>query len=113
MLPPADCGLIPKLTVCVTILINTFEGRTTMKRFAIISFFILITTAGSTAYGQQDKEAARIRTRELLAKLLTKAGPDISIAFAQSQKQPFNYTGTLKQGLAHAESLEVVVSVTA
>jgi hypothetical protein len=83
-----------------------------MKRIAIISFFILIMIAGPAAYGQQDRESARIRTRELLAQLLTKAGPDVNIAFAQSQKQPFNYIGTLTQGLAHAESFEVVVSVT-
>ena len=62
---------------------------------------------------QQAKEAARLRTRDLLAKLLTKVGPEVNITFAQSQKQPFNYIGILKQGLAHAESFEVVVSVTA
>src|SRR6185436_2602925 len=56
--------------------------------------------------------AARERTRELLAELLTKAGPGVNIAFSQSQKQPFNYIGVLKQGLVHAESFEVVVSVT-
>ena len=88
-----------------------------MKRIAIAIFFILTMTAAPAVYGQQTeqqaKEAARIRTRDLLSKLLTKVGPEVNIAFAQSQKQPFNYIGTLKQGLAHAESFEVVVSVTA
>lgn len=87
-----------------------------MKRIALI-FFMFLMTAAQAVYGQQTeqqaKEAARIRTREQLAQLLTKAGPEVNIAFTQSQKQPFNYVGTLKQGLAHADSFEVVVSVTA
>ncbi len=87
-----------------------------MKQTAII-LFILFMTAAPAVYGQQTeqqtKEAARIRTRAQLAQLLTKAGPDVNIAFTQSQKQPFNYVGTLKQGVAHADSFEVVVSVTA
>jgi len=68
--------------------------------------------AGTPVYGQQDDEAVRNRTREQLAKLLEKAGPDIKVAFSQSQKQPYNYVGTLKTGLVNAESLEIVISVT-
>ncbi len=88
-----------------------------MKRIAFVIFFILTITAAPAVYGQQTeqqaKEAARLRTRDLLSKLLTKVGPEVNITFVPSQKQPFNYIGNLKQGLAHAESLEVVVSVTA
>ena len=88
-----------------------------MKRIAIAVFFILTMTVAPVVYGQQTeqqaKDAARIRTRDLLSRLLTKVGPEVNITFAQSSKQPFNYIGTLKQGLAHAESFEVVVSVTA
>jgi hypothetical protein len=87
-----------------------------MKRTTLISFLILIVilvTASPAVFGQQTpKEAARLRTREQLAALLEKAGPGVNIAFTQSQKQPFNYTGILKQGLVHAESFEIVVSVT-
>jgi hypothetical protein len=88
-----------------------------MKRIAIAILFILTLTVAPAVYGQQTeqqaKDAARIRTRDLLSRLLTKVGPEVNITFAQSQKQPFNYIGTLKQGLAHAESFEVVVNVTA
>lgn len=65
------------------------------------------------AYAQQDDAAARIRTRDKLAQLLEKAGPTINVAFRQSQKQPFNYVGSLTTGLVHAESFEIVVGVTA
>jgi hypothetical protein len=67
----------------------------------------------SPAYGQQDDETVRNRTREQLAQLLEKAGPTINVAFSQSQKQPYNYLGTLRTGLVNAESFEIVISVTA
>lgn len=71
-----------------------------------------VARAGTAVYDQQDDETARIRTREELAQLLEKVGPTINVAFSQSQKQPFNYVGTLSTGLANAESFEIVISVT-
>jgi hypothetical protein len=66
----------------------------------------------SSAQGQQDDSAARIRTREQVRQLLDKVGPTVHIAFRQSQKEPFNFVGLLKEGLIHAESFEVVIGVT-
>ncbi|HEY8186418.1 MAG TPA: hypothetical protein VIF64_10130 [Pyrinomonadaceae bacterium] len=68
--------------------------------------------AATAADLQQDDEAARNRTREQLAKLLEKVGPTINVTFNQSQKQPYNYVGSLKTGLVNAESFEIVISVT-
>lgn len=83
-----------------------------MKRTIAIVLFITALSFGS-AYGQQDDQAARNRTREKLALLLEKASGTINVAFTQSKKQPFNYVGNLKTGLTNAESLEIVISVTA
>jgi hypothetical protein len=87
-----------------------------MKRaFAIVLFILATMTVGSvcsSVYGQEDDPATRIRTRERLAGLLEKTGPDINVSFKQSQKQPFNYVGLLSTGLVNAESLEIVISVT-
>jgi hypothetical protein len=83
-----------------------------MKRIFVVVFFLLATMNVAAVYGQQDDEAVRIRTRERLAALLDKAGPDVKITFNQSQKQPFNYVGSLQTGLVNTESFEVVVSVT-
>lgn len=83
-----------------------------MKRSLVIFFFIIVLSNLGLAYGQQDDEAARIRTREKLALLLEKVGPEVKASFAQSKKQPFNYVGSLTTGLSHAESFEIVVSVT-
>lgn len=87
-----------------------------MKQIFATLFFVLTTISVSAiyqpAYGQQDDEAARSRTRDQLAKLLDKVGPDIKVPFSQSQKQPYNYVGTLRLGLVNAESFEIVISVT-
>jgi len=82
-----------------------------MTRTLLIVLFILTTLNGAVANGQ-NKEANRIRTREMLAQLLEKAGPELKVSFNQSQKQPFNYVGSLKAGLVNAESFEIVISVT-
>ena len=83
-----------------------------MKRTFVIALFILTTISVSTAYGQQDDEAVRNRTRERLAQLLEKSGPGINVTFSQSQKQPYNYVGSLRTGLVNADSFEIVISVT-
>lgn len=83
-----------------------------MKRIFIVVLFALAAISVSPVYGQQDNEAARNRTRDQLAKLLEGAGPSLNIEFRQSQKQPYNYVGSLKTGLVNTESFEVVISVT-
>jgi hypothetical protein len=83
-----------------------------MKRTFVIVLFILTTISVSAAYGQQDDEAVRNRTRERLAQLLEKSGPGINVTFSQSEKQPYNYVGTLRAGLVNADSFEIVISVT-
>jgi hypothetical protein len=84
-----------------------------MRRIPMVILFALaLTFAVPAAQCQQDNSAARTRTREQLGRLLEKIGPSLNIAFRQRQKQPFNFVGLLKEGLAHAESFEVVIDVT-
>ena len=84
-----------------------------MKRSFAIVLFILSTLSVPAVYCQQaDEAAARNRTREQLAALLEKTGAEINVDFKQSQKQPFNYVGSLKTGLVNTESFEIVISVT-
>jgi hypothetical protein len=87
-----------------------------MKRILVVLMFVLVTlgvaAAGGTAFGQQDDDRVRNRTREHLAELLEKTGPELNITFSQSQKQPYNYVGSLKTGLVNADFFEVVISVT-
>ena len=84
-----------------------------MKRIFAVVLFIISTLSVSVVYGQQDDEAAaRIRTREQLEAVLEKVGTEMSVAFKQNQKRPFEYVGVLKAGLVNTESFEIVISVT-
>ncbi len=88
-----------------------------MKRMLVIGAFLasalLLGGAPARAQTPQEKEAARVATREKLRQLLTTAGPKrgINITFRQSEKQPFNFLGVKRDGLTNAESFEVVVGV--
>jgi hypothetical protein len=84
-----------------------------MKRILMAVLFALaMTFATPPAQGQQNESVARVRTRERVGQLLDKVGPSLNITFRQSEKDPFNFVGLLKEGLTHAESFEVVIGVT-
>jgi hypothetical protein len=83
-----------------------------MRLFRIVMvLFAALLVGGSPAYAQQDQRDA---TREKVRQVLETAGPraDVSVAFRQSTKQPYNFVGTMTTGLKNADSLEIVVSVT-
>jgi len=80
-----------------------------MKQMLAVMFLL---SAISSLHAQQNNEAVRIQTRDHLALLLEKVGPAVNVVFTRSQKQPFNYVGSLRTGLANAESMEIVISVT-
>jgi hypothetical protein len=83
-----------------------------MKRTFAIVLFMLAAFSVVPVFAQEEDLAERDVTRKRLAELLEKEGPAIKVEFAQSQKQPYNYVGTLRDGLANAESFEIVISVT-
>ncbi len=59
------------------------------------------------------QQAARNATREKMRALLDVNGTKVNITFKQSEKQPYNFVGTLSTGLKNADSFETVVSVSA
>jgi hypothetical protein len=61
-------------------------------------------------YGQDT--TTRDKTRDRLNALLNRVGPDASIAFQQSTKSTYVFTGVLKEGLKNADFLEIVINVT-
>jgi hypothetical protein len=86
-----------------------------MKRVVAIVLFLFATLSVSVVYGQENEEkekADRDSTSKQLSTLLGEAGPGINVEFKQSQKQPYNYVGSLKTGLVNAQSFEIVISVT-
>ena len=85
-----------------------------MRRSAIqLLLFISILISAPAIYGQADATATREKTRERLNALLQREGPAMKVAFRQSDKNPFNFIGVLKDGLKNAESMEIVIMVSA
>ena len=87
-----------------------------MKRYFPVVIAMLFVFCGAvTAYAQtaEQKNAARIETREKLRALLAASGPKkgIEVAFRQSDKQPFNFVAVKRGGLTNAEGFEIVVGV--
>jgi hypothetical protein len=64
-----------------------------MKRAVLIVLLVLTTLTGPAVYSQQDKEANRVRTREMLAQLLEKAGPDLKCLLAKAKNNPLIMSG--------------------
>lgn len=86
-----------------------------MPRIPILRFllFVSLLLSASTVYCQQSSAAtAREKTRDRLGQLLQRVGPEIKVSFRQSEKQPFNFVGIMKDGLTICDSLEIVVGVT-
>ncbi|HMG73892.1 MAG TPA: hypothetical protein VK582_10355 [Pyrinomonadaceae bacterium] len=100
-----------------------------MNRNRLTLAFLLAVTASTAAYGQHGTESAapartqtpattqqtttRDANREKLRALFETAGPKINVSFRQSDKQPYNFVGVMKTGLKNADSLEIVISVSA
>ena len=61
---------------------------------------------------QPASEESRIATREKLRKLLESHGTIMNVVFRPSDAEPFFFSGILTQGLANAESFEIVIGVT-
>ena len=67
----------------------------------------------TTTAPTSQETASRDATREKLRAVLAAKGPEINVAFKQSDKQPYNFVGVMSTGLTNADSFEVVVSVSA
>jgi hypothetical protein len=84
--------------------------------FLLLALGIIALMAAPASFAQTTQKAedvARTKTRDQLKQLLETAGPKIGVAFHQSEKQPFNMVGVLKDGLKNANSYEIVIGVTA
>jgi hypothetical protein len=92
-----------------------------MKRAVLlVALAVWLTGAGVMAPGaaaraadaDANQDAQRDATREKLRATLERVGPKIGVAFRQSAKNPYNFIGSMTQGLKNSDSLEIVISVT-
>lgn len=59
----------------------------------------------------QESDPSRDATREKVRTTLRASGPKINVSFQQSQANPYNFSGSMKDGLVNAESMEIIVMV--
>jgi hypothetical protein len=85
-----------------------------MKRISFTLLFAVAVLIAAPAVYAQEAEMMRNRTREQMRTLLEKVGPrsDVNVTFRLSDKQPYNFVGVMREGLANCDSLEIVISVT-
>jgi len=69
------------------------------------------TQSTATTAPTSQETASRDATKEKLRALLNDVGPKINIAFRQSDKQPYDFVGTMSTGLTNADSLEIVILI--
>jgi hypothetical protein len=83
-------------------------------RMLIVSAVVVCLAATAFVPPAAADDASRDATRDKLRQLLVEAGKrsDVGTEFHQSTKQPYNFVGSMTTGLANAESLEIVISVT-
>ncbi len=86
-----------------------------MKRITIVVTLVLLATASAVAFPKTPpvppQAPSRDATRERLRTLLNTMGSKVNIDFRQSDKQPYNFLGSLRTGLTNTELFEVVISV--
>ena len=83
-----------------------------MKRIFESSYLLLCSALVRPSMANRTKRL-RAQNPRKTGKITGEGRREINVTFKQSQKQPFNYVGTLKTGLVNAESFEIVISVTA
>ena len=86
-----------------------------MKRITIVVTLVLLAAASAVAFSKTQpvppQAPSRDATRERLRTLLNTMSSKVNIDFRQSDKQPYNFLGSLRTGLTNTELFEVVISV--
>lgn len=86
-----------------------------MRARLVTALVLLFLAAVPRAIAEDEKNEARNETRESLRATLDEMGKhaEVKMKFRQSTKEPYNFIATIDDGLKNAESLEVVIRVTA
>ena len=89
-----------------------------LKTIVLTAALISVTNLAAFAQTHQTQptttaqtQSSRDATREKLRTLLAETGPKINVTFSQSDQQPYNFVGVMKEGLANADSFEIVILV--
>ena len=78
-----------------------------MRASIVLALSLLVSTSALLA---QSRDATRQKLRATLKAAGTLS--DVRTSFRQSEKEPYNFIATIEDGLANAQSLEIVIRVT-
>ena len=81
-----------------------------LLRICAVLAFALLASAPPAHAQDANRDATREKVRQVLA--TAGARTDVNTAFRQSTKNPYNFVGTMTTGMANADNLEIVISVT-
>ena len=70
----------------------------------------LLLLAGPVSAQQSSRDATLAQVRSVLATAGQRS--DVNVAFRQSTKNTYNFTGSMNTGLTNSDSLEIVISTT-
>ncbi|MEP7324565.1 MAG: hypothetical protein ABI836_01335, partial [Gemmatimonadota bacterium] len=77
----------------------------------LLGLALLVSLTGTLHAQKNSEEAQRIANREKMRSALTTAGVKLGVDFRQSDRQPFNFIGSLESGLKNAQSIEILVMI--
>lgn len=88
-------------------------------KLSLLAIFLLVLVTGITGFGQTPSptplspqaQAKRDATRDRLRTLLNNLPKDMNLSFRQSDKNLYNFVGTLNTGLKNVQFLEIVVGI--
>ena len=77
----------------------------------LLGLALLVSLSGPLHGQKNSDDAERVANREKMRNALNQVGAKMGIDFRQSDRQPFNFIGSLESGLRNAESMEVLVMI--
>jgi hypothetical protein len=77
----------------------------------LLGLALLISLSGTLNAQKNGDEAHRVANREKMRTVLNTVGVKLGVSFRQSERQPFNFIGSLQSGLQNAESMEILVMI--
>lgn len=77
----------------------------------LLGLALVVSLSGTLAAQKNSDEAHRVANREKMRTALSTVGVKLGVDFRQSERQPFNFIGSLESGLENAESIEILVMI--
>jgi hypothetical protein len=78
---------------------------------SLLGLVLMVSLSGTLQAQKNSDDAHRVANREKMRAALNQVGGKLGVNFRQSDRQPFNFIGSLETGLHNAESMEILVMI--